>query len=207
LLSPLKGDGYNVFGAGVLRIGDDRALAASGTGGRPIAAEDYAIPPRFPEPNRPHQAFPKLTSVNAARPGHEGFMFYSIVLNPVGGDFILWDSVAHTVQARYMANMSLHWEIKGLIMTDCLAVASDKGHVYMTTFNDTSVNNWRVFMQLNGFNGPILDKSFVVANASTGEILSKHHLHFTEKIDITMIIGGGNEDVFVGGRALSRIHV
>jgi len=99
-----------------------------------------------------------------------GFMFYSVVINPVEESLIVWDTEANSVQCRHLANLTLKWEIKDIRQCDCISVAADKGHVYMTDYSYDGPMDWlgAVFRSSH----KKLDKYFIVADSATGKVLA-----------------------------------
>ena len=68
--------------------------------------------------------------------GKAGFMFWSVVVSPVEGDVIVWDTAGQSVQARRATDLSLHWDIGNIRQGDCITMAADKGHVYMSHYSE-----------------------------------------------------------------------
>jgi outer membrane protein assembly factor BamB len=139
-----------------------------------------------------------------------GFLFYSNVISPIEGDVIVWDAVSRSVQARRLYDLSLHWEASYLNM-DSVAIAADKGHIYLSDYNDGPLD-------ANAFPNELVNggkhrftnliKQLIVLNASTGRLIANTTISNKEHITAMHIIPGANNDVFVGSnRGLIRVYV
>jgi hypothetical protein len=72
----------------------------------------------------------------AKNPKTPGFFFWSVVVNPKEESIIIWDSGTGNVQCRFTNNLEVNWEILNIHQADCISVAADKGHVYMTDYDE-----------------------------------------------------------------------
>jgi hypothetical protein len=139
-----------------------------------------------------------------------GFMFWSVVVSPFEGQIITWDTVGRSIQARSLSDLSLQWSAKSW-QADCLTVAADRGHVYTSDCNraPATANEWLPVIGRSSVNGNYhaLDKYFVVLNASNGAVLANITIAEKQPIRLSMIIPGGNNDVFLGtANGLVRIY-
>jgi len=144
------------------------------------------------------------------QPGMSGYMFWSVVVSPVEGDVIVWDSAGRSVQARRAHDLSLKWNISA-VQGDCITVAADKGHVYMTDYS-TGPADYSSWMAAIGPNGkkmfPHIEKYFVVADARNGEILLNTTILAGEGMRPALIVPGGHNDVLVGKpTGLNRMYI
>ena len=91
---------------------------------------------------------------------------------------------------------------------DCLSVAADKGHVYLTDYDQAPTSS-RYWMSAIGRN--ILQdatKFFIIADSASGNIVANITLAKNQGYAPSMVINGANNDVFVGGFSqLARIYV
>lgn len=152
---------------------------------------------------------PLLSGVHLTEEG-PGFLFYSTVVSPVEGDVIVWDVAHKSVQARRMDDLSLHWETK-LWNVDCLMVAADKGHVYVTDYSDASATANDYLREISRSPQVAkltnLTKFFIVLDASNGKVLSNITVSSGEQMWPSMIIAGSHGDVFFGTPSgLFRVH-
>ena len=136
-------------------------------------------------------------------------MFWSVAINPVEESLVVWNSAAHSVQCRSLSDLTLKWEIKGIKQLDCLSVAADKGHVYMTDYSGGPTNhgdNWMKTVTHKMFKD--LNKFFIVANSSTGQIIANKTISVGFGATVSLVVSGANNDVFMGTReALVRVYV
>lgn len=153
---------------------------------------------------------PLLSGVHLTEEG-PGFLFYSTVVSPVEGDVIVWDVAHKSVQARRMDDLSLHWETK-LWNVDCLMVAADKGHVYVTDYSDAPATANDYLREMSSSPQKVakltnLTKFFIVLDASNGKVLSNITVSSGEQMWFSMIIAGSHNDVFFGTPSgLFRVH-
>ncbi len=141
-----------------------------------------------------------------------GFLFFSSVISPLEGDVVVWDAGSRSVQARRLGDekLSLHWNVSAKNM-DCLMVAADKGHVYLSDYNDgpLDANHFPNEVALKG-NPKFRDlkKYFIVLNATNGDVLANVTIAESQKITAMMVIAGQNNDVFMGStKGLTRIYL
>jgi len=143
--------------------------------------------------------------------GQAGFMFWSIVINPAVGDILVWDTAGKTVQSRHANNLTLHWQISNIAQGDCMSVAADKGHVYMTDYDisPTYVNDWMGAVASDIPKYRAARKHFIVANAETGDIIANKTIsQVGEGIQASIIVPGKHNDIFIGTtNGLTRIYV
>lgn len=185
---------------------------------RSILVTDASLMPRALSGQHP------LTTL-AAGPGHypdikgipltqeaPGFLFFSVVVSPIERDIIVWDAASRSVQARSLNSLALHWEAK-LLNMDCLMVAADKGHIYVSDYSDGP-------MEVNDFAREAnsqpdsdaqfkhLSKFFIVLNATTGAVIANVTIADEQQLTAMMIIAGANNDVFMGStKGLIRISI
>lgn len=81
-----------------------------------------------------YREVPHMQRAEINRPGRAGFMFWSVVVSPVEGDVIVWDSAASSVQVRRADDLSLRYNLS-VRQSDCITMAADKGHIYMTHYS------------------------------------------------------------------------
>ena len=137
-----------------------------------------------------------------------GFMFWSVVINPEEDSLIVWDSTGRTVQCRHLESLALNWEIANIRQSDCLNVAADKGHVYMTDYSDSPVVSNYFMQAVTGSSHQTVDKFFVVADSRTGSIILNTTLSEKEGLQVSVVANGVNNDVFVGTKkGIARIYV
>ncbi len=153
---------------------------------------------------------PPMQRVSINQPGMSGYMFWSVVVSPVEGDVIVWDSAGRSVQARRASDLSLKWNISA-IQGDCITVAADKGHVYMTDYS-TGPDDWSSWMAAIGPNSktmfPGVEKYFIVADTATGNILLNTTILAGEGMRPALIVPGGHNDVLVAKpTGLNRMYV
>ena len=179
---------------------------------RELTAEQQGLTPvwvrMFSPPPKQHpwvKISQRVVDANSTSPG---FMYWSVVVTPMDDSVLVWNSAGHSVQCRRFSDLSLKWEIRNIKQADCLSVAADKGHVYMTDYSDgpTEVKDWlqastgRIYKTVNKF--------FIVANSSTGEIIANKTISQGAGMSVSVVVGGANNDVFVGTReALVRLYV
>jgi len=142
-----------------------------------------------------------------------GFFFFSLVVSPLQNDILVWDSASRTVQARELSDVSkVHWEAKSIINGDCINVAAKQGHLYLTDYSDgpRTANQWtaEVTSADVDLEYKSVAKYFIVLDAADGHVLANLTLTTGDSIFISMIIPGGNNDVFLGTRSgIVRIFV
>lgn len=158
-----------------------------------------------PQPRPRVKRAQSLLDSHAVEPG---FMFWSVTINPVEESLIVWNTGAHSVQCRHLANLTLKWEIKGIRQADCLTIAADKGHVYMTDYShDGPTANEHWFGAISRSSYKTLDKYFIVVDSATGRVLANRTISEAAGVQQSVVVSGANGDVFVGtGPALVRIH-
>lgn len=151
----------------------------------------------------------RMTKMRLTDPGVAGFMFWSVVVSPIDNSLVVWDSPSHSVQMRNMEDLSLTWNISA-IEGDCISIAADKGHLYFTDYNKgpNVPADWTRSIAKGGANMfPGLNKYFVVANTSTGDIIANVTISTGTTVFASGIVPGGHNDVFLGGKSgLIRIH-
>ena len=138
-----------------------------------------------------------------------GFMFWSVVVSPVVGDVIVWDSAAQSVQARRADDLSLHWNLS-VRQSDCITLAADKGHIYMSHYSG-GPEDYLGFMSAIGPNGkklyPGIKKFFIAVDAATGRTLLNVTIMEGEGMRPALIVPGGNNDVLVAKpNGLNRMY-
>lgn len=191
----LFGPTYNLFSKQLEPKSSDASSVASSEGGVSLAST-AVVPP--------------MQRVSINQPGMSGYMFWSVVVSPVEGDVIVWDSAGRSVQARRAHDLSLKWNISA-IQGDCITIAADKGHVYMTDYS-TGPSDWSTWMAAIGPNSkkmfPGVEKYFIVADAATGDILLNTTILAGEGMRPALIVPGGHNDVLVGKpTGLNRMYV
>lgn len=154
-------------------------------------------------------AMPVLNSVSLTN-GTAGFMYWSVVISPIVGDVIVWDSAGRSVQSRRLDDLSLHWSISAW-QGDCISVAADKGHVYLSDYSG-GPSAWYMWMNSAGpASGGLyndIHKYFIVASTEDGSILANISVHEEGGIRPAVITPGGNNDVFFPTPTkLTRIYV
>lgn len=152
---------------------------------------------------------PVISSAALAKnPKTPGFFFWSVVVNPKEDSIVIWDSGTGNVQCRFMNNLEVNWEILHIHQADCISVAADKGHVYMTDY-DKGPAHTRLWMQaVTG--GALTDatKYFIVADSVSGKILANVTVGAGHGISPSLIVPGRKNDVFVGtAKALTRVFI
>lgn len=164
--------------------------------------------PLKPENGVPHASPPAVEGIHLTEES-PGFMFWSVVVSPIVGDVIVWDTVGRSVQSRRQEDLSLHWEIKAY-QGDCLSVAADKGHVYMTDYSVGAghVDNWLPAMTASWTDYRHTNKYFIVADTATGNILCNITISENEGMNPALVVPGGHNDVILSSRSgLTRIYV
>lgn len=128
-----------------------------------------------------------------------GFLFFSVAISPIEQDVLVWDTPSRSLQARRMSDLSLHWEAKVRNM-DCVVVAADKGHVYVTDYNVGTDDANKYLAEITPGEETVAsaNKMIVVLNASTGEVLANRTVSQNEPMWVSLIIAGANDDVFFG---------
>jgi len=175
-----------------------------------IAAEVEQLPLFKRIQYRPPSA-PFMKPFSLTTNGKAGFMFWSIVINPAVGDIVVWDTAGNTVQSRHANNLTLHWQISNIYQGDCMSIAADKGHVYMTDYDiaPSYVNDWLGAVSSDIPKYRNARKHFIVANAENGEILANKTIsQIGEGIQASLIVPGKHNDIFIGtAKGLTRIFV
>jgi hypothetical protein len=151
-----------------------------------------------------------LTKVAINQPGKAGFMFWSVVVSPLEGNVIVWDSAGRSVQARDASDLSLKWNISAY-QGDCITLAADRGHVYMSDYSN-GPEDYSTWMYANGPNSnstyPNLQKYFIVADASTGGILLNMTIMSGQGMKPALIVPGAHNDVIVAKpNGLNRLYI
>lgn len=139
-----------------------------------------------------------------------GFFFFSAVLSPLAGDVIVWDTANKNVQARSLQNINnMSWQVSAW-NADCLTVAADKGHVYMTDYNTAPLTAKEWHPSVTPSSVPQfknVTKFFVVLDATSGKVLSNLTISKTGGLWPSMIISGGNNDVFLStSKEIVRVY-
>lgn len=130
------------------------------------------------------------------------------MISPVEDSFIVWNSGAGSVQCREMSTLEMKWELENVNQGDCITVAADKGHVYLTDYDvgPPHANSW-----LSAIGRNILQdatKFLIIANSTSGEVMANMTLADKDGYAASMIISGANDDIFVGGFGqIARIYV
>lgn len=206
----LYGRSYRMYRA-PLSVNDERSL---------INATDITVTPQRDYDQQRQFALKYIDEAMRAAPidpGYHltdsipGFMFWSVVVSPIIGDIITWDTAARLVQARRLDNMTIHWNATSW-HADCLTVAADKGHVYVSDYSSAppSTLEWLPALSsiydLYGSHSGV-DKYLIILNASDGSTLANITIGTKSGIRLSMIIPGGNDDVIVGTRkGLVRVY-
>jgi len=152
---------------------------------------------------------PTMTQVSLNAPGMSGFMFWSVVVSPVEGDVVVWDSAGRSVQARRAHDLSLRWNLTA-VQGDCITIAADKGHVYLSDYSDGPAD-YSTWMAAVGPTSkslyPGIQKFFIVADTATGQVLMNVTIMEGEGIKPALIVPGGNNDVLVAkANGLNRMY-
>lgn len=178
------------------------------------------------------RAVPRVAGVHLTRehdsPAPYGFMFWSVVVNPLQECIIVWDSIGRSVQCRAAGDIhKLEWEIRDITQGDCISVAvhlpkvdpetgtvlsAGGSHVYMTDYDlvptPKDPNSW---LQAVGNSLPEVaraSKYFIAADAATGEVLANISIAPLEGIQPSVIVPGAHNDVYIGTKeGLLRIYV
>ncbi len=84
------------------------------------------------------------------------------------------DTANRRVQSRRQSDLSLRWEVSGVIQADCLTVAADKGHVYFTDYSvgPPETKYWMSTVTAPKSEFHMTTKFLIVADAFTGAIIS-----------------------------------
>jgi phosphate/sulfate permease len=153
---------------------------------------------------------PAFKSVSLATGSQPGFMFWSVAISPVVGDVIVWDSAGKSVQSRRMSDLSLHWNISAWNL-DCITLAADRGHVYLSDYSDAPPNWYRWLYDITKVPKTSYgqaSKSFIIADAESGTVISNMTLSQGGGFKPSPIIPGGHNDViFPSPTGLMRIYV
>jgi hypothetical protein len=150
------------------------------------------------------------TTMNIA-PNTPGFMFWSVVINPLMEGAVIWDTHNAKVQSRSLVDLSLQWELDAYTL-DCISVSADKGHVYLTDTGSKRPRALKHHMEAVSKFGLLgykdMDKFFVVANSTTGGVLARIPIAVGEGLSTSVVIPGSHGDVYMGTRdALVRVYV
>lgn len=138
-----------------------------------------------------------------------GYMYWSTVISPLTNSVIVWDSAGHNVQARDINDLSLLWNITAH-QFDCISVAADKGHLYVSDYSSGPAPAWdNVAPAMGPFSEfKHVDKFLLVIDVSNGNILANVTVAQSAGMSVSMIVPGANDDVFVGYRdGLVRVHI
>eukprot|EP01036_Dinobryon_divergens_P028296 gene28296-37227_t len=216
----LFGPTYTIFAAPITTIDSGSQTSNSD---RPITVTDYQpvseltaeqqglVPVwvrAFAPPPKQYPWVKISQPVVDANSSSPGFMYWSVVINPLEDSVIVWNSAGHSVQCRRLSDLVLKWEIRNIKQADCISVAADKGHVYMTDYSDgpTVASEWLKASSHTTFKN--VNKFFIIANSSTGEIIANKTISEGAGMSVSVVIGGANNDVFVGTReALVRLYM
>jgi hypothetical protein len=138
-----------------------------------------------------------------------GFMFWSVTVSPVNGDILVWDTAGKNVQCRRASDLSLKWQLSAW-QADCLTVAADKEHVYLSDYSDAP-DKWYKWLSVVGPDSrsyPDAIKYFIIANVSDGSIIANLTMSVGGGLRISVLVPGAHNDVLVGtSRGLKRIYV
>eukprot|EP01035_Chromulina_nebulosa_P020598 gene20598-26707_t len=142
---------------------------------------------------------------------YPGFMFWSVVISPLANQVVTWDTANKNIQSRDLVDMSVKWTVNAW-QTDCLTVATDRQHVYITDYNNAPrhSDDWLVlvgrFSEYTKYNS--LTKFFIVVNTTNGDIIGNVTIGTEQSVRLSMIIPGAYNDVYVGTqKGLVRIYV
>lgn len=160
-------------------------------------------PAPFP-PLRGHKVMPQASG--------PGFMFWSTAVSPLHDDIIVWDTAGRSVQARDAEDISkISWEIKNIIQADCVSIAADRGHIYMSDYNFAPVepNEWLEAVSKESNAKEVMpDKFFIVADVKSGHILGNLTISTNDGLQASLVVPGANNDVFIGTKnGLTRVYV
>lgn len=134
-------------------------------------------------------------------------MFWSVSILPLEHALVVWDTAGSSVQCRHLGNLTLKWEIRGIRQADCLTIAGDKNHVYMSDYSDGPAVAAGWMRAIAGQTHTSVDKFFVVADGSTGKVLANVTIGRGVGMTASLVVGGANGDVFIGFQnGLARIH-
>lgn len=156
-----------------------------------------------------------MQRVSLTEEGKAGFMFWSVTVSPIEGDVVVWDTGGRNVQVRRAHDLSLKWNLSA-IQSDCITLAADKGHVYLSDYSDGPAD-WTTWLNAIGPASkalyPTVKKFLIVADTATGDVLLNiTTMEGTEKdpsgAKPSLIVPGGHNDVLVGtADGLIRIYV
>jgi hypothetical protein len=148
--------------------------------------------------------------VHIAPKGEAGSMFWSVVVSPLVGDIIVWDTRLNSIQSRSIKNLSLTWEIKAH-NTDCISLAADTGHVYFADYNKPPFHPalWGVAVSpIGGIFFRNLTKYLIVADTHTGNIIANITVNHGDGYKASLVVPGAHNDVFVGTpEGIARIYL
>ncbi|MEZ5292908.1 MAG: hypothetical protein R2745_17640 [Vicinamibacterales bacterium] len=147
-----------------------------------------------------------LNQTSAELSGDEpGFMFFAVVVSPVRGDILVWDTAQGFLEARGLSDLERRWRVV-IRNSDCVAVAADRDHVYVTDHDaPLSLRAWMATVSSRP-RWPAIQKAFVVLDAATGQERLRVPLGAGSPV-ASMIVPGSDDDVFIATRAaLVRVH-
>jgi len=134
-----------------------------------------------------------------------GFMFYAVVVSPKQGDILVWDTYKGFLEARRLSDLARHWRVS-IRNTDCLTVAADRDHVYVTDHSEGLGLRELMESVSSKPKWPHIRKSFVVLDAANGRELLRVPLGSASPV-ASMVVPGPHDDVFVCTRpALVRVY-
>lgn len=209
----LAGGTYSIFQAPLDRLPDGRSITTSHylTAGQ-VNAQTAAVeaagllqrltyrPAPFP-PLKGHRVLPRSSAA--------GFMFWSTAVSPREDAIIVWDTAGRSLQARDKTDVSkVKWEMSDVIQADCVSIAADRGHIYLSdySFAPTNPNEWLEAVSTTSEVMP--DKFFVVADVKTGKVLGNLTISVNDGLQASLIVPGANNDVFIGTKSgLTRVYV
>ena len=139
-----------------------------------------------------------------------GFMFWSVVVSPLVGHIVVWDTASRVVESRDLKTLEVKWTQRAW-NADCLTVAADRGHVYFSDYSQAPAhaNAW---MSAIGNFAPAdynkVNKFLLVADTLTGSLIANVTVATSQKMRISMIIPGAHNDVFLGtSEGLVRVYI
>jgi hypothetical protein len=155
-------------------------------------------------------SYPRLAGVHLvdAQADHAqpGFMFWSVAIVPPrqerAGLAVVWDTAAQNVQARDLRNIShVVWQIDRIKQVDCVTVAADQGHVYLSdsSAGPSRLGDWigAIAKSFAAYNH--VTKFLIVADMYTGDILLNMTLPNQPSAFMpSFAIPGALHDVYVG---------
>jgi hypothetical protein len=99
-----------------------------------------------------------------------GFIFFAVVVSPRQGDILVWDTDKGFLEARRLTDLGRRWRV-AIRNTDCLTVAADRDHVYVTDHSEGLELQELMESVSSRPNWPHVRKSFVVLDAHDGREL------------------------------------